>query len=321
MLTRPTASAGYDALRRSAAVATVPRSLIVLEGSDAFDFLQRMSTNDFRNLADGGSCRTVIVNEKGRVLDVVTVVKAAAGAIVVGSPGSSTTLAEWFDRFIIMDDVRISLRAECPALIAVIGPDAPATAAVLGVGMIVAREDLGRIPCCLLLPGELREGATPAPLPDGFDRLPRADAGTLDAARVEECVPVRGRELGPDVNALEAGLKPYISFSKGCYIGQEVIARLDTYKKLRTIIARFGIDAPDGTEPSPGSLLQDGREAGRITSTAYSSINNGWIGLGFRQIRSADVGYELCQPGGKPSLPCRCIQGLPPGYEEYEIEQ
>ncbi len=57
--------------------------------------------------------------------------------------------------------------------------------------------------------------------------------------RIEESVPSAAGSSGPDVNALEAGLKQYINFSKGCYVGQEVIARLDTYRKLQNILTLF----------------------------------------------------------------------------------
>jgi folate-binding protein YgfZ len=311
----------YHAIRRTAVSASIPRSIIVLDGSDAFDFLHRMSTNDFRTIGDGQSRRTVIVNEKGRVVDLVTVVRTGGRTIVLGGAGSSGPLAAWFERFIIMDDVKVSLFADLPVIPALYGPDAHGSICLEPGAGIVVREDLGRIPGYLVLPATLLTGPTPAEQAADFSNVKPIDLSTLEVVRIEEQVPAIGRELGPDVNALEAGLKPFISFSKGCYIGQEVIARLDTYKKLRTIIAQFSIDAGSERAPSPGPLLQEGREAGRITSTAYSPLHRGWIGLGFREIRSDDAGFDLSQGDGGTPAHATCISTIPPGYEEYEIER
>jgi folate-binding protein YgfZ len=327
MLTAGGPMAGYEAIRRSAVLAMVPRSVLVLEGADTFDFLHRMSTNDIRTIGDGESRRTVFVNEKGRVVDLVTVLRAGPRAIIVGSPTAAGTLSAWLGRFIIMDDVRIAVAAELPAVRAVYGPEAAGFARETRDDALTIREDLGRIPGLLFIsefPGIDRQGGVAGSAGvdtlDMFDRLEKIDPATFETIRIEEQVPAAGRELGPDVNALEAGLKGVISFSKGCYIGQEVIARLDTYRKLRTIIAQFRIGPAAGRVPSAGNLMQAGVEAGRITSVAHSPLLEGWIGLGFRQIRTADARFELMQPGDGPPLEATCISPLPPGYEEYEIE-
>jgi folate-binding protein YgfZ len=314
---------GYEAIRRTAVLSTVPRSVLVLEGGDTFDFLHRMSTNELRTLGDGESRPTVIVNEKGRVVDLVTVRRAGARAILAGSPGGSGALTAWFERFIIMDDVRITLGADLPAVPALYGPEAGRYAGADSPDTVSVREDLGRIPGWLFFPAAILAGI--APLDRGPDFASIGDLESigpdaLETVRVEELVPATGRELGPEVNALEAGLKSAISFSKGCYIGQEVIARLDTYRKLRTIIAQFSIAPAPGRDPSPGILMQGDTQAGRITSVAYSSFKGGWIGLGFRQIRSTDSRFELLQGADEPPAHASCISPLPPGYEEYEIE-
>jgi tRNA-modifying protein YgfZ len=307
-------------LRGSIGFALLPRSILLLEGGDLFDFLHRMSTNDLRTMADGSAIRTFFLNEKGRAIDLVTVVRNGQSAIVIGSRGSSGTLAAWLEKFIIMDDVRIRLSAEYPAIPTLYGPAARDMVDQDGLTGAAAREDLGRIPGYLIVPSDHPTGDLGFPIPGEFATLTQLDPEAIEIVRIEEMMPALGRELGPDTNVLETGLRQFISFSKGCYIGQEVVARLDTYKKLRKIIAQFSISVGPGCAPAPGILLQDGREAGRITSTAYSPLHNGWIGLGFRQIRSVDAGFDLVQEDERMPFQATCLSSLPPGYEEYEIE-
>jgi folate-binding protein YgfZ len=310
----------HDAIRKSVVSANIPRSSIFLDGGDAFDFLHRMSTNDVKGLADGASRRTVIVNEKGRVIDLVTVARRGTRAVILGSGGCGETLSSWFDRFIIMDDVKITLHDDTMFHPAIYGPGAPGMIERTGGSSAVAREDLGCVPGYLIVPGAEPETA-PKQFLDACVALKTIDGPSLEAVRIEEMVPSIGRELGPEVNALEAGLKGFISFSKGCYIGQEVIARLDTYKKLRTILALFSIESAAGLEPFPGTLLQGDREAGRITSVARSPLHGGWIGLGFREIAAESMEFRMPQGDVRQELRCRRISALPTGYENYGSEE
>ncbi len=243
-LQRPTT---YEVVRSTAARISLNRSLCRFEGADVFDFLHRMSTNDILSLRDGEARRTVIVNEKGRVIDLVTVIRTGDRALLLGSPGLGPELARWFEKFIIMDDVRIAGGADDARVLAFYGPRSPGLAGSLSGGRSIVREDLGSIPGYILVPSVDDDtgtgiGTPPVTLTD----LPEIDNVTIETVRIEERVPATGRELGPEVNALEAGLKKYISFSKGCYIGQEVIARLDTYRKLQKILSLFVFPGIDG---------------------------------------------------------------------------
>ncbi|HLF13325.1 MAG TPA: hypothetical protein VI932_00360 [Bacteroidota bacterium] len=331
---------GYASLRDSAASVILERSLIGIEGKETFDFLHRMSTNDLLTLADGQTRRTVIVNEKGRVIDFVTIVRTGERALLIGSPGAGNELARWFGKFIIMDDLRITATHDRIPFYSIYGPGSPdlirKICAEGGAGKFhddrvldapgnrgwILREDLGSVPGYLYIPGEDCTMENTAPMFRwSEEEIRTADTLTFETVRIEESVPALGRELGPEVNALEAGLKQYISFSKGCYIGQEVIARLDTYRKLQKILSLFLLPDYDGPSLSPGKLLQGDREAGRITSTVYSPRQNGWIGLGYRRIEMKDPMLDFIPEGVGRSLPCRCLSGLPAGYEEYEVQE
>ena len=113
-----------------------------------------------------------------------------------------------------------------------------------------------------------------------------------EALRVERGVPVHGPEMGDDYNPLEAGLIGSIDFAKGCYIGQEVIARLDTYQKVQKYLVRLSFSP--GTTVASGNLLQHGGQtAGKITSVAVLPSTGETIGLGYVRTQHASVGARL----------------------------
>jgi folate-binding protein YgfZ len=110
--------------------------------------------------------------------------------------------------------------------------------------------------------------------------------------RIQHAVPLYGQEMGDAYNPLEAGLIGSIDFHKGCYIGQEVIARLDTYQKVqkRLVRLRFSPEAP----VSPGAALEDnGHEVGKVTSVSSIPTTGELIGLGYVRTASLAVGANL----------------------------
>jgi folate-binding protein YgfZ len=123
---------------------------------------------------------------------------------------------------------------------------------------------------------------------------------SLEIHRVERGFPVYGKELTEEVNPLEAGLEKFVSFTKGCYIGQEVIARLDTYKKLQKHLMGVVLVERAGT-PAPGALVvAKGETIGRITSAVDSILLGRKIALAYIRLASAtaDSRVEVNSPSG-----------------------
>ena len=152
------------------------------------------------------------------------------------------------------------------------------------------------------LPGFYVIGSTDA-APAMWQKLVESGAEPIGAeahetARIWTGVPDHGRELGDEYNPLEAGLVGSIDFTKGCYIGQEVIARLDSYHKVQKYLVRlvFGEDAVVSTGTI---LLEDGKPIGKVTSVAPIPAGEQRIGLGYVRTLQAIVGkrLELESPG------------------------
>ena len=112
-----------------------------------------------------------------------------------------------------------------------------------------------------------------------------------EAVRVEQGMPCYGREMGEDYNPHEAGLLPFISFDKGCYIGQEVVVRLNTYRKVQKRL--MGV-AFDGERPELDSLVEaDGKQVGFITSVADSPALGKPLALAYVRTAHAEAGLAV----------------------------
>ena len=119
----------------------------------------------------------------------------------------------------------------------------------------------------------LREAVTEAgACPAGRD--------ALELARIGQGVPAFGSELSETYNPLEAGLQHMVNYTKGCYIGQEVIARLTTYDKVQKRLVRL-VWPSDAEVDAGGKLMVDGRQAGVVTSAIRDPRTGTGLGLGY----------------------------------------
>ena len=114
---------------------------------------------------------------------------------------------------------------------------------------------------------------------------------SLEIVRIEQGVPKHGTELGEDYNPLEAGLERHISGTKGCYIGQEVILRLNTYQKVQKRLR--GIVLSDDQPIDSFELEMDGKQVGFITSSVKSPILGKTLALGYIKAPNTDTDQEV----------------------------
>jgi folate-binding protein YgfZ len=308
--------AEYRALTAGAAV--VDRSYLTRirhTGRDALDLLHRLSSNDLLSLGAGQTRDTVLTSERGRIIDVLTVVRLAHDELLLLSGASSAqTVMEWIERFTFDEDARLlDITGDC-AQVAVAGPEAwrvltqvagiPAPGsdsyfkcAVAGQSAEVVRTDAPGLPCWeIIVPVSAARTVLDALKQAGASH---ASAPAWEAARIERGVPASGHELTGDVNPLEAGLRRLVSFTKGCYVGQEVVARLDTYDRVQRVLA--GLLA-DGPVLAGEALTAEGHEAGIVTSAAYSPALGRQVGLGLVRRVHAAPGSRLFSRSGSVTV-------------------
>ena len=294
-------------------------------GEDALDLLNRLSTNKVDHLQPGNWAPTVLTSDRGRIVDLLTVIHAGEFVYLLTSPGQQQPVIEWLDKYTIMEDLEVEDVSDSITVAAFAGDGAetalgleplegdrlpglqyPApTVNVGGRDAIAVSRSMGATPCCLLVaPSDAAAAIAEALAAAG---AAEADDATWEALRVASGAPAFGPEMGEPYNPLEAGLIGAIDFTKGCYIGQEVIARLDSYERVQKYLSvlRFsdGCDADAGTP-----LYIEGRQAGTVTSV-YRTPGGELRGLGFVRTASAAPGQAL--DVGSPATGAATVEDTP----------
>lgn len=247
----------------------VARSLIWVEGPDAAGFLHGLLSNDVTGLAAGAGRPALLLDAKGHIVAATVVHRDAPDALtLVTEPHLAEALAAALERYHFSEDLDI------------LGPE-PAEGVVL-TGPAPAREE-GDI----LIPGPLPDSyelipSDPArPLPEG---RPERPAKALEAARILAGVPRVGVDTGATTLVQEAGLEDVaVSFDKGCYLGQETVARAQFRGRVNRRLRGLRFDADP---PAPGGeVLLGDRAVGTLTSV--TALPGGGAGLAILRTEAA----------------------------------
>jgi folate-binding protein YgfZ len=280
--------------------------LLKITGADRLRYLHNQSTNDFEKLKLGQGCDTVFVTSTARTLDLATAYVTDDSVLVLVSPHRQSQLLAWLDRFIFpFDKVELTDISENTAIFSIMGQQSTnlllnlaaetisltdsadnqlvtlagvtvriaqgSGLATPGYTLIVDRQAAGIVWSKLIAEGAVAFG----------DRL-------WEKLRIQQGRPSPDRELTEDYNPLEAGLWQTISFEKGCYIGQETIARLNTYNGVKQKL--WGIKLTQPVEPQTPITLEDSK-IGILTS--YTDTPTGSFGLGYIRTKAGGEGLQV----------------------------
>jgi aminomethyltransferase len=243
------------------------RNRLRITGVDRVEFLHGQCTNDIKRLAVGDSCYAAFLNAKGKMRGEGHVICQAGAFLLETSPG----LAQSLEKFIITEDVMIEDRNAALGEWLVIGDgraDLPANAVTfqhgLGLGVVSGERMTETI---------------------------KADA--LEALRIEAAVPRWGVDMDENTIPNEAGLeKRAINYDKGCYIGQETIARIKTYGHVNRRLVQVALTGQD--VPARGDkFVAEGRDVGQVTSAVFSSRLGKPLALGYVRREFATAGVTL----------------------------
>ena len=286
--------AEYAALINGAALLARPDAGVLrLTDADRHDFLQRMTTNNMSVLRPGQSAVTVLTSPVARILFVFTVIARDDDLLLLPAPGQSQALARHLrGQIFFMDKVKVHDLGEQFARLRIMGPQAAQVLAKLGID--AASLPANRWATHDSLHDDLIAVAQPQYEVPGFEivvqreilaevsaKLVAAgareiDANVYDARRIERGRPAAGSELIEEYTPLEADLAWACAENKGCYTGQEIIARQITYDKVtKTLVGLRSTKAlARGSE-----VMVNGRNVGVVTSVTYSPALDAPIAL------------------------------------------
>jgi tRNA-modifying protein YgfZ len=241
-----------------------PRSYVFVTGPDAASYLNRMVSNEVEELDVGASCEALLLTPKARIIAPLVVWRRAHdGFLLLSEPDAGERVAQAL--------LRSRFAAKCD-----IALEEHSSHVVLGVGedfvakhdkVAVANRDYG-VAAAEVVDAETPEGAEPL------------GAEELERLRILACTPRFGRELDDRVMPAEAGLEERaISFTKGCYPGQEPVARLHYRGHPNRGLRVLALDG-DELPPYDAELTLEGKAVGRVTSSAHDP-EHGIVALAF----------------------------------------
>lgn len=261
---------------------------ILMRGADALALLQRLTTNDMLKVALYAGCQTVLTTPIGRMMDVLHVIRADDEVWVLTSRDQGPAVYSHLKKNIFFNDkVTLAPAGRSHHQLAVYGEgvtawlehqygvmlsDVAMWHARIHESMVFSRVTaLGGDGWRILIPSD---GGLDAPI----RALPQLDDATLSTWQIEAGVPAFGAELTQEYIPLEAGLWSAISFAKGCYVGQEIIARMESRGRLAKQLSRVRMDQHHETPVS--IVTADGKDAGVLTRMIHSA-HHGYIGLAY----------------------------------------
>ncbi|MCA9246060.1 MAG: folate-binding protein YgfZ [Planctomycetales bacterium] len=275
----------------------VAESYVNVRGEDRAKLLQNLCTNNILSLAEGEGCEAFLTNIQGKVLAHVEVHALADRLLLHSVPGQAEKIIAHLDRYVIREDVTFEDVSETLVALLFAGPDAFSVlrtlgvldmpskrlsigdACIAGIEVAVSRvdwtgEDGIRIDCPASQCEKMLQLLQEAGAELGSDKA-------FDVARIAHGTPRYGRDINEENLAQEVNRDALaIDFRKGCYLGQETIARIDALGHVNQKLCRLRIDS--NQEPPAGSeLLAADAPAGRITSAAFSPISESVVALGY----------------------------------------
>jgi folate-binding protein YgfZ len=308
--------AEYQAVRDTAGIVDLSfRSRICLLGADRQKFLNGQVTNNVKDLKPGEGCYAALITAKGKMQSDLRVFCLEEELLLDFEPGLTQTVTERLEKYIIADDVQLVDVAPHYGLISLQGPKSPELASALDLGVALPGRPFGQVKVAhdtlgdlyiandarlgtagidLYVPTATVEAALMRLLQHASSmsvRLCGSDA--FEMARIEQGIPRFTVDMDETNLPPEAGLdRTGISYTKGCYIGQEVIARIRTYGQVAKKLCRLEITDSAEIPVKGAKLYLNGKDVGFVTSAAQIPIS-GVRGLGYVRREANAPGTEL----------------------------
>lgn len=305
-----TASAEYSAVRdgRAGVIDLSSCGRILVNGGEVITFLNGLITNDMKTLAVNSWMPAVFPNVQGRLLAAVRVIHRADGFLIDTEAATRDVVVKVLDRFTLAGDFHVTDITNETAMLSVQGPDA---ARIIRAVLGESAADLGtqRVTTAPLAGGsEVTAIRATHTAEDGFDLFVKVNeaqnlselllkagaqpvgSDALETLRIEAGIARYGIDMDESNVVTETNLDDAVSFTKGCYIGQEIIARIKYRGHVAKKLAGLRFEGEGALEKGAKVFSVDQKEIGRVTSSAFSPRLE-------RPIALAYVKYDYLAPG------------------------
>ena len=276
------------------------RGLVRVTGADRVRFLNGMLANDIAKLEPGGACPALQLDRKGHVLAELWVLAEPDAILLDIAPGLETELSGVLEKHIIADDVALSSLSGDMAQIGLEGPGArDAVRAIAGATPALGhfeRASFSGESLVFLAGGSLGDDGLRVLAPRAL--LPRLRAAlelpalapaAAEVLRIEAAIPKLGSDVTSRNFPQEARLERAFSLAKGCYVGQEIVARIASRGAVNKLLVKLRTREL----VAPGAEIRVGdTSVGQVTSSAVSSAS-GPIALGYVRVGDARAGVQV----------------------------
>ncbi|HJT86622.1 MAG TPA: glycine cleavage T C-terminal barrel domain-containing protein [Bryobacteraceae bacterium] len=295
---------GYEALRRGAAWLDVSdRGRLLARGRDRARFLHNVTSNEVKKLAPGSGCYAFLLTPQGRIQADVNLFCFSDHFLLDTEPELREKVPALILRYKVADQVEIE---DVTAATSALALEGPAAAAALAA----AKAPVPGEPCAHLPWGEAVVAGVSLTGQPGFRIFAPAAAKSdlirlLEAAgahpatladarlvRIENGKPRYGEDIRETSLPQETQQMQAVSFQKGCYLGQEIVERIRAQGHVNKKLVRLALDSAQPVEPGT-RLSADGKEAGEVTSSAYSPDARGVAALAYVRTPYANPGSVL----------------------------
>ncbi len=290
----------YWPLRKSVGIRDVSYfGKVQITGKDRQKFLHGMISNDVKSLQPGQGVHALFLDVKGHIQGDFKVYAFPEHLLMVLQHYVRDKVVSGLDRYIISEDVKMKDVTEDLAMIQIIGPQAEALLRSKGVSSLPSQalsfETIsldGRQAHLIRLGVGYALLCASADAPVILESLDAKLAGwkAFNVFRVESGLPVQHLDIDETNFPQECGLDDGLNFNKGCYLGQEVMARIDAQGHVNKLLMGFASPSP----LNPGEkLYKAGKEVGKITSPVFSLLMNQNLALGYVRREWAKEGENV----------------------------
>ena len=282
------------------------RAKFRVTGSDRVRFLNGQLTNELRDVKPGQTIYACVLTAKGKLCGDLFVTPLQDSLLLDCHPALRETLLTRLEKYAIADDVEFSDQTDDLALFHTLAPELPK--AILPEGTVSRSNRFD---------GEAYDLIVPITLKNVVPQLLQEkvfEPEQIETFRIERGIPEWGHELSEDVIPNEAGLdKRAISYTKGCYVGQEVISRLKSLGHVNRTLSGIQLISGPGLTPGDRLVNDSGQQTGTVTSGAKSDRLGGWIGLAYIKRNFGQPGskYHLQPPNNSDLIGTAELRSLP----------